>query len=116
VERSRCLSRVFAIHGADIAAVICEPMLCNSGCIPPDPGFLEELRQITRAHGTMLIFDEIITGFRLDLGGAQSWYDVIPDLCVFAKAIGAGMTLSALGGASDYMALIDKVMWCTRER
>jgi glutamate-1-semialdehyde 2,1-aminomutase len=102
------LHRMFEVHGADIAAVICEPMLCNSGCIPPDPGFLEELQKTTRANGALLIFDEVITGFRLDLGGAQSWYGVIPDLCVLAKAIGAGATLSALGGAREYMTLIDR--------
>lgn len=102
------LQRVFDLHGKDLAAVICEPMLCNSGCIAPQPGFLAELRALTLAHGTVLIFDEVITGFRLDLGGAQTWYGVIPDLCVLAKAIGAGAAVSAMGGKSEYMNLIAK--------
>jgi glutamate-1-semialdehyde 2,1-aminomutase len=102
------LQRLFAAQGDDIAAVICEPLLCNSGCIPAEPGFLAELRRITRAHGAVLIFDEVITGFRLDLGGAQAWYGVMPDLCVFAKAIGAGVAISVLAGSLEYMGRIGK--------
>ena len=68
--------------------MICEPLLCNSGCIPPEAGFLEMLREITRKHGALLIFDEVITGFRLHLKGAQGFYNVTPDLATYAKAIG----------------------------
>lgn len=96
----------FAQHGPELAAVICEPMLCNSGCIEPQPGFLEFLREITERHGTLLIFDEVITGFRLALGGAQERYQVTPDLAVYAKAIGAGATLSAMGGRQRVMDLV----------
>jgi glutamate-1-semialdehyde 2,1-aminomutase len=96
----------FSGYGADLAAVICEPMLCNSGCIAPVPGFLEFLREITERHGTLLIFDEVITGFRLALGGAQERYQVTPDLAVYAKAIGAGAALSAMAGRQRVMDLI----------
>lgn len=102
------LERLFEAQGGDIAAVICEPVLCNSGCILPEPGFLEGLRRITRSHGTVLIFDEVITGFRLDLGGAQAWFGITPDLCVLAKAIGAGVAISVLAGSLQYMSLISK--------
>lgn len=100
------VERIFSERGAEIAAVICEPLLCNSGCIPPDPGFLERLRGITRDRGTLLIFDEVITGFRVHLKGAQGLYGVEPDLATYAKAIGAGTALSALAGKAKYMDLI----------
>ncbi len=98
--------RLFAAHGDDLAAVICEPILCNSGCIPPEPGFLEFLRDITSRYGTLLIFDEVITGFRIHLAGAQGRYGVTPDLAVYAKAIGAGTAFSAMAGRRQYMDLI----------
>jgi glutamate-1-semialdehyde 2,1-aminomutase len=94
---------LFERYGEEIAAVICEPMLCNSGCIPPDPGFLEFLRNVTRDYGAVLIFDEVITGFRLGLSGAQGYYGVIPDLATYAKAVGAGLPLSVLGGRAEFM-------------
>ncbi len=100
------VERLFAKRGNEIAAVLCEPILCNSGCIPPEPGFLERLRAITRDHGSALIFDEVITGFRVHLEGAQGLYGVEPDLATYAKAIGAGTALSALAGKSRYMDLI----------
>jgi len=100
------VEQVFAEHGSEISAVICEPMLCNSGCIPPEPGFLQFLRDITLAKGALLIFDEVITGFRLDLGGAQGLYGVVPDLATYAKAIGGGLPLSALAGKKQFMDLI----------
>jgi glutamate-1-semialdehyde 2,1-aminomutase len=93
----------FAAHGEEISAVICEPLLANSGSIPPDAGFLEFLREVTRAHGALLIFDEVITGFRLDYGGAQERFGVTPDLATFAKAVGAGTPLSVLAGTLEYM-------------
>lgn len=93
----------FAAHGAEISAVLCEPLLANSGSIPPAPGFLEFLRNVTRAHGALLIFDEVITGFRLAYGGAQERYGVEPDLATFAKAVGAGTPLSVLAGRREFM-------------
>lgn len=96
----------FAAHRDEISAVICEPLLCNNGCIPPEPGFLEFLREITLQKGALLIFDEVITGFRLCLEGAQGYYGVTPDLATYAKAIGAGTPLSALAGKRKYMELI----------
>ena len=100
------VEEVFSSFGGEIAAVICEPLLCNSGCIPPEPGFLEFLRDITRRNGSLLIFDEVITGFRLAPGGAQQHYGVTPDLATFAKAIGGGLPLSCLAGKHDYMSMI----------
>lgn len=93
----------FAAHPGEISAIICEPMLCNSGCLPPAPGFLEFLRRTATAQGALLIFDEVITGFRLALGGGQSYYGVTPDLATFAKACGAGLPLSVLAGREEYM-------------
>ncbi|MCW5978139.1 MAG: aspartate aminotransferase family protein [Bryobacteraceae bacterium] len=96
----------FRAHGDEIASVMCEPMLCNSGCLAPAEGFLELLREITLRHGALLIFDEVITGFRLDLKGAQGYYGVTPDLATYAKAVGAGAPLSVLAGKSEYMNLV----------
>lgn len=96
----------FERYGTEISAVICEPLLCNSGCISPEPGFLEMLREISRQHGTLLIFDEVITGFRLHLQGAQGFYNITPDLATYAKALGGGAPLSALAGKAEFMDLI----------
>lgn len=93
----------FAAADGDISAVICEPLLCNSGCIPPRPGFLKFLREITLQHGTALIFDEVITGFRVHLEGAQGLYGIVPDLATFGKAVGGGVALSVLGGRTEWM-------------
>ncbi|HZQ43609.1 MAG TPA: aspartate aminotransferase family protein [Acidobacteriaceae bacterium] len=98
----------FAENDGEIAAVICEPMMCNSGCIPPQPGFLEFLREMTSSHGALLIFDEVITGFRLGLAGAQGFYGVLPDLATYAKAVGAGVPLSVLAGRQAYMDYIER--------
>ena len=87
----------FATDPEKIAAVICEPLLCNSGCIPPKAGFLEFLREITLRHRAVLIFDEVITGFRIHLQGAQGLYGVVPDLATFGKAVGGGVALSVFG-------------------
>ncbi len=100
------VTRAFAQQGSEIAAVVCEPLLCNSGCVAADPGFLEFLRDITQAHGALLIFDEVITGFRLALGGAQQYYGVTPDLATFAKAAGGGLPLSVLAGKREFMSHI----------
>ena len=96
----------FAAHYGTISAIICEPLMCNSGCIPPEPGFLEFLREISRKEGSLLIFDEVITGFRLGLAGAQGFYGVTPDLATYAKAIGGGTALSVLAGKQEFMDLI----------
>lgn len=100
------VERAFAAYPDEISAVICEPVLCNSGCIPPENGFLEFLRDITLRSGALLIFDEVITGFRMSLGGAQEFYGVTPDLATYAKAVGGGMPLSVLAGKREYMDLI----------
>jgi glutamate-1-semialdehyde 2,1-aminomutase len=100
------VQQAFANYKNEISAVICEPLLANSGCIPPEPGFLELLRDITVQHGALLIFDEVITGFRLDYGGAQTYYGVTPDLATYGKAVGAGTPLSVLAGKREYMELI----------
>ncbi len=96
-------ARAFAARGREIAAVICEPVMCNTGCIPPDPGFLETLRGLCDAHGSVLIFDEVITGFRLGLAGAQGFYRVLPDLAVFGKAMANGWPVSVLAGQRHVM-------------
>ncbi len=88
-----------------IAALIMEPILCNTGVVPPSPGFLETARELTAAHGTLLIYDEVITGFRVAYGGAQSLTGVIPDLAVFAKAMGSGYPIAAIAGDARLMAL-----------
>lgn len=100
------VERAFAQHAQEIGAVICEPLLCNSGCIPAEPGFLKFLRKISSQYGALLIFDEVITGFRIDLAGAQGRYGVVPDLATYAKAIGGGLPLSALAGKREFMKLI----------
>ncbi|MBM3785223.1 MAG: aminotransferase class III-fold pyridoxal phosphate-dependent enzyme [Acidobacteria bacterium] len=93
----------FAAYPEQISAIICEPLLCNSGCLPPDPGFLSFLRQTADEHGALLVFDEVITGFRLALGGAQEFYGVTPDLATFAKAAAAGLPVSILAGKEFVM-------------
>src|SRR5579875_1259346 len=89
----------------EIAAVITEPYLCNSGCIGPEPGYLNLLREETQNNDTLLIFDEALTGFRVSLGGAQEYYKVYPDMAILGKAIGAGMTVSAVVGREDILRL-----------
>lgn len=93
-------------EGDSIAAVITEPVMCNTGCILPKPGYLEAMRELTMRHGIVLLFDEVITGFRLGLGGAQARFGVTPDLAVFAKGLGGGFPVAACGGRADIMALV----------
>jgi glutamate-1-semialdehyde 2,1-aminomutase len=100
------VERIFSENADEISAVICEPVLCNSGCIPPNPGFLEHLRSVTQKYGALLIFDEVVTGFRLHLAGAQGHYGVVPDLATYAKALGGGVAVSALAGKREFMELI----------
>ncbi|MBV8979828.1 MAG: glutamate-1-semialdehyde 2,1-aminomutase, partial [Acidimicrobiia bacterium] len=92
--------------GDDVACVIVEPVAANMGLVPPAPGFLEGLRAACDAAGALLIFDEVITGFRLGAGGAQGRYGVTPDLSCFGKVIGGGLPLAAFGGRSDVMDLL----------
>jgi glutamate-1-semialdehyde 2,1-aminomutase len=93
----------FAQRGSEIAAIIVEPVVGNMGCVPPAPGFLEALREITTRHGALLIFDEVMTGFRVALGGAQQRYGIRPDLTTLGKIIGGGLPIGAYGGRADIM-------------
>jgi glutamate-1-semialdehyde 2,1-aminomutase len=97
------VEQVFNERGDKIAAVITEPVSGNMGCVLPQPGFLEGLRDITERHGALLIFDEVMTGFRLSYGGAQQLYGVRPDLTTMGKIIGGGLPLAAYGGRADIM-------------
>ncbi|RVU48340.1 glutamate-1-semialdehyde-2,1-aminomutase [Lujinxingia sediminis] len=94
---------LFETFPTDIAAIILEPVCGNTGCIPPDPGFLEGLRELCDAHGTILIFDEVMTGFRVGYGGAAARFGVTPDLYTFGKVVGGGFPLAAYGGREDLM-------------
>ena len=98
--------RAIAAHGSELAAVICEPIHFNAGCIAPDPGYLELLRERTRENGIILIFDEVLSGFRTALGGVQAQYGVTPDLTTHAKALANGMPLSSVSGRTDLMELL----------
>jgi glutamate-1-semialdehyde 2,1-aminomutase len=100
------VEQVFAAHGDAIAAVIVEPVPANMGLVPPQTGFLQFLREITLAYGALLIFDEVITGFRLAYGGAQMHFGVVPDLTCLGKIIGGGLPVGAYGGRADIMAMI----------
>ena len=100
---AEAVRELFANRGADIACIIVEPVAGNMNCVPPVPGFLETLREVCDAHGTVLIFDEVMTGFRVALGGAQALYGVTPDLTTLGKVIGGGMPVGAFGGRRDIM-------------
>lgn len=100
------LEQVFEKHGQNMAAVITEPVPANMGLILPEPGFLSFLRQLAHHYGALLIFDEVITGFRIAKGGMQEYYNVIPDLTVLGKIIGGGFPMAAYGGPSEIMDLI----------
>ncbi len=93
----------FQKYGDEIAAVLVEPLACNMGVVPPVPGYLEFLRRITRRYKAILIFDEVITGFRLSFGGAQEYYKIKPDLTCLGKIIGGGLPAGALGGSKKVM-------------
>ena len=97
------LEQAFAACGDSIAAVIVEPVAGNMNCIPPATGFLETLRKVTAQYGTLLIFDEVMTGFRVHAGGAQSLYGIRPDLTVLGKVIGGGLPVGAVAGPAEYM-------------
>jgi glutamate-1-semialdehyde 2,1-aminomutase len=100
------VERLFAAAGAEIAAVIVEPVAGNMGLVPPRPGFLERLRELTAAHGALLVFDEVMTGFRVHPGGAQALYGIDPDLTTLGKVIGGGLPVGAYGGRRELMELV----------
>ncbi len=97
------VKNLFSKYKNQIAAVIVEPVVGNMGCIPPQPGFLQDLRNITKQEGALLLFDEVMTGFRLSFGGAQELYHITPDLTCFGKIIGGGLPVGAYGGRRDIM-------------
>jgi glutamate-1-semialdehyde 2,1-aminomutase len=97
---------VFAARGSEIAAVIVEPVAGNMGVVPPRPGFLDGLREITRRHDALLIFDEVITGFRVAWGGAQELFGIRPDLTCLGKVVGGGLPVGVYGGRADIMELV----------
>jgi glutamate-1-semialdehyde 2,1-aminomutase len=103
---AQALADTIAREGDNIAAVLTEPVMCNTGCILPQLGYLQSMRELTQRHGIVLIFDEVITGFRLGLSGAQGRLGIKPDLSVFAKGIGGGFPVAAMGGRADIMALV----------
>lgn len=100
------VKNLFEKHPDDIAAIIVEPVAGNMNCVPPQPGFLSALRALCDEHGSVLIFDEVMTGFRVALGGAQAHYAVKPDLTTLGKIIGGGMPVGAFGGRKDIMQCI----------
>lgn len=97
------VEKLFQANPKEIAAVIVEPVAANMGVVLPEQGFLEFLREITKQYGALLIFDEVITGFRLGLGGAQEYYGIIPDLTTLGKIVGGGMPIGAYGGKREIM-------------
>jgi glutamate-1-semialdehyde 2,1-aminomutase len=105
-NNAKAVTQALAAQPGRIAAVIVEPVLANAGVIAPRPGYLEHLREVTHADGAVLVFDEVITGFRLGLGGAQAAFGVAPDLTTIGKIIGGGMPIGAYGGGPDLMNLV----------
>jgi glutamate-1-semialdehyde 2,1-aminomutase len=102
-NNSEQVRELFADQGDSIACIIVEPVSGNMNCIPPVPGFLETLREVCDEHGALLIFDEVMTGFRVAFGGAQEVYNIKPDLTTLGKIIGGGMPVGAFGGRRDVM-------------
>jgi glutamate-1-semialdehyde 2,1-aminomutase len=102
-NRPDLLEEAFRRHGPELAAVICEPVYYNAGCVVPTPELLGALRRLTRDHGVLLIFDEVLSAFRMAPGGAQEYLGVTPDLCTLGKAVGGGFPLSVFGGRRDIM-------------
>jgi glutamate-1-semialdehyde 2,1-aminomutase len=100
------VEKAFADRAGQIAAIIVEPVVGNMGCVPPVPGFLEALRELTARHGSLLIFDEVMTGFRVALGGAQQRFGIRPDLTTLGKIIGGGLPMAAYGGRVDIMSKV----------
>ncbi len=103
------VEKLFQANPKEIAAVIVEPVAANMGVVLPEAGFLEFLREITKQYGALLIFDEVITGFRLALGGAQEYYGINPDLTTLGKIVGGGMPIGAYGGKREIMQMVSPV-------
>lgn len=103
---AEAVEALFQRYPGEIAAVIVEPVAANMGVVPPQPGFLDSLRQITKEFGAMLIFDEVITGFRVAYGGAQALYNIKPDLTCLGKIIGGGLPIGAYGGRREIMQMV----------
>jgi glutamate-1-semialdehyde 2,1-aminomutase len=102
------VEKLVADKHQEIAAIITEPIMCNNGCIMPEDGFLQGLRDICTQYGIALVFDEVICGFRIALGGAQQYFGITPDLSIFAKAMGSGYPISAIVGKKEWMNLIEE--------
>jgi len=102
-NNAAAVENLFDRHRDEIAAVIVEPVAANMGVVPPAPGFLQKLRDLTTRHGALLIFDEVITGFRICYGGAQTLFGIVPDLTTSGKIIGGGLPVAAYGGRRDLM-------------
>ncbi|MFY9527668.1 MAG: aspartate aminotransferase family protein [Candidatus Acidiferrales bacterium] len=102
------LEKILHERGSELAAVITEPIMANMGCIPPRDGYLQRLRQLTTQYGSVLIFDEVVTGFRYAPGGCQEYFGVRPDLSTFGKALGAGFPIGAVAGPR---AILDRMIW-----
>ncbi|MEO0408487.1 MAG: glutamate-1-semialdehyde 2,1-aminomutase [Cyanobacteria bacterium P01_A01_bin.135] len=100
------VKKLFESNPGEIAGLILEPVVGNSGFIPPQPGFLEGLRELTQQHGALLVFDEVMTGFRISYGGAQAKFGVTPDLTTLGKVIGGGLPVGAYGGRRDIMEMV----------
>jgi glutamate-1-semialdehyde 2,1-aminomutase len=100
------VERLFAAYPADIAGIVVEPVAGNMGVVPPSNGFLDGLRELTARHGALLIFDEVITGFRISYGGAQGLYGITPDITCLGKIIGGGLPVGAYGGRRDIMEMV----------
>jgi glutamate-1-semialdehyde 2,1-aminomutase len=105
-NNARALEKIMKRHNNEVAAIIMEPIMANSGVILPQPDFLKVVKETAAAHDALLIFDEVVTGFRVSPGGAQELYGVVPDLSTWGKAFGGGMPISALSGKKEYMELI----------
>ena len=102
------LERVMRKHGRELAAVITEPIMANMGCIPPRAGYLQQLREFANEYGILLIFDEVVTGFRYAPGGCQEYYGIRPDITTFGKALGAGFPIGAVAGPRS---ILDRMRW-----
>lgn len=102
------LRETVADRYSEIAAIITEPVMCNNGCILPEDGFLQGMRELCDQYDIALIFDEVITGFRLGLGGAQEYFEILPDISVFAKAMASGYPISAVVGKKEWMVLLEE--------
>src|SRR5205085_263562 len=102
-NRTDLFEDAFRRHAHELAAVVCEPVYYNAGCIIPDKEFMDALRRRTREAGVLLIFDEVLSAFRMGPGGAQEYLGITPDLCTLGKAVGGGYPLSAFGGRRDIM-------------